>query len=123
MRQRYFSRKAIKLHVTLILSVSAFLALAYWQFRRALSGNTLSWLYSFEWPFFAGYACYLWYKLLHNPQNLSLRALIDGDDIKSVKEDRVDRSSEEEDPELEEYNRYLSYLAKKDEIGYKKTKH
>jgi hypothetical protein len=31
-----------------------------WQLRRALSGNELSWAYTFEWPLFAGFAVYFW---------------------------------------------------------------
>jgi hypothetical protein len=40
--------------------------MAWWQATRALSGNTLSWAYTFEWPVFAGYALYMWWKLLHD---------------------------------------------------------
>ena len=43
------------------------LALAWWQASRALSGNTLSWAYTFEWPVFAGYALYMWWRLWHEP--------------------------------------------------------
>lgn len=42
------------------------LAAAWWQFDAARSGNTLSWLYTFEWPLFAGYAVYMWAKLLRD---------------------------------------------------------
>ena len=31
---------------------------------RAVSGNSLSWAYVFEWPIFAGYAIYMWRRLL-----------------------------------------------------------
>lgn len=34
------------------------------EYLRARSGNTLSWAYVFEWPLFAGYAVYMWRKLL-----------------------------------------------------------
>jgi hypothetical protein len=59
------SRRAISLHVTLAIVVPGFLALTAWQVDRAVTGNTLSWVYSFEWPFFAGYAVFLWWRLLH----------------------------------------------------------
>jgi hypothetical protein len=32
---------------------------------RALQGNLLSWAYTFEWPFFAGYATWMWWRLVH----------------------------------------------------------
>ena len=34
------------------------------EVHRAVSGNSLSWAYVFEWPIFAGYAVYLSRKLL-----------------------------------------------------------
>ena len=52
----WFSRRAIKLHVVILIVVPAFLALCLWQISRALGGNSLSWAYVFEWPLFAAYA-------------------------------------------------------------------
>jgi hypothetical protein len=51
--------------VAVALVVPGCVALTWWQVARALSGNTLSWVYSFEWPIFAAYALYMWWKLLH----------------------------------------------------------
>jgi hypothetical protein len=62
---RWVTKRAISLHVTLALALASFGALTWWQVRRAISGNTLSYVYSFEWPLFAGYAVYLWWKLVH----------------------------------------------------------
>jgi len=44
------------------------IALCWWQVTRALSGNSLSWAYVFEWPIFAGYAVFMWWKLIHEPR-------------------------------------------------------
>jgi hypothetical protein len=52
--------------VAVALVVPACVALTWWQVARALAGNTLSWVYSFEWPIFAAYALYMWWKLLHD---------------------------------------------------------
>ena len=65
MRQTWFSRRAIGLHVVIIIVVPTFAGLCLWQIHRALGGNDLSWAYVFEWPFFAGYAVYMWWRLLH----------------------------------------------------------
>ena len=62
---RWVSRRALSLHVTVAVVVPACLALTAWQVDRAVTGNTLSWVYSFEWPFFAGYALYMWWRLIH----------------------------------------------------------
>ena len=61
----WLSRRAIKLHVVILIVVPAFLALCLWQISRALGGNSLSWAYVFEWPFFAGYAVYMWWRFVH----------------------------------------------------------
>src|SRR5215470_15090642 len=39
-----------------IAAVVGMLWLGLWQFRRAESGNALSWGYTFEWPLFAAFA-------------------------------------------------------------------
>jgi DNA-binding transcriptional regulator of glucitol operon len=59
------TKRAVSLHLTLALVLLAFSALTWWQVRRAISGNTLSYVYSFEWPLFGAYAVYLWWKLVH----------------------------------------------------------
>ena len=63
----WFSRRALKLHGVILVVVPAFLALCLWQISRALGGNTLSWAYVFEWPLFAAYAVYMWWRLVHEP--------------------------------------------------------
>ena len=65
MKQTWWSRRAIGLHVVIIIIVPTFAALCIWQVHRALDGNELSWAYVFEWPFFAGYAIYMWWRFLH----------------------------------------------------------
>jgi len=52
-------------HLAALVVVPACIALGWWQVTRALDGNSLSWVYSVEWPFFAGYAIYMWWKLTH----------------------------------------------------------
>lgn len=56
--------------MTLAVVLPTFLLLCNWQVHRALGGNELSWAYVFEWPFFAGYAIYMWWKLLHEATEL-----------------------------------------------------
>lgn len=65
MRTLWWSRRAITLHVALIVAVPVFLTLGSWQLHRALRGNMLSWAYVFEWPFFACYATWMWWRLVH----------------------------------------------------------
>jgi hypothetical protein len=45
--------------------VAAMAGLTWWQASRALSGNTLSYVYAFEWPLLAGVVVYMWWDMLH----------------------------------------------------------
>lgn len=63
---KYFTRRCIALHVTALILIPAFLLAAWWQYGAALGGNDLSWAYVFEWPIFAIYAAYVWWKLIHD---------------------------------------------------------
>lgn len=129
-RSIWSTPRALGLHVTLVIVVPAFLALFWWQVDRVRQGNTLSWAYVFEWPFFTGYAIYLWWKLVHDqpgtpapstsvprgtPETGAAErtgaadgaAPLDGPrdgDVDVVEE------VEEQDEELAAYNRYLAEL-------------
>ena len=73
--RRYLTPRCLGLHVTLLVVLVAFGWLTSWQLGRALSGNSLSWAYTFEWPLFAGYACYMWWQLIHDePTKVGRRA-------------------------------------------------
>jgi hypothetical protein len=65
---KYFTRRCIWLHVVTLLLVSSFILAAWWQYGAALGGNGLSWAYVFEWPAFAIYAVYMWWKLIHDKE-------------------------------------------------------
>ncbi len=109
----------------LLVVVPAFMAMCAWQVTRALGGNELSWAYVFEWPLFAAYAIYMWWRLLHESSPatsppLQGRTVPGGQD-----EDRSDAVSTvgaalahegqpEEDAALAVYNAYLAKLAEHD---------
>jgi len=102
--------------LTLLVVASGCLVLGWWQLTRALSGNTLSWAYVFEWPFFAAYAVYMWWKLVHEqpgeppPASSELKP-----DASSPQPRPRDKDEEEEDEELAAYNRYLAELSAADD--------
>jgi DNA-binding transcriptional regulator of glucitol operon len=119
-RSIWWTKRAVGLHVTIVVLVPVFLGLFWWQIQRVRQGNTLSWAYVFEWPFFTGYAIYLWWKLVHDqPEPLADRAVEPGagaevraavaGDRHADREERAD-GEEEEDEELAAYNRYLAEL-------------
>jgi len=96
--------------------VPACLALTWWQASRAVGGNSLSWAYTFEWPLFAGYAVYMWWKLVHEPAPGATAEpaagrppSVDGDAAGSRAVPTGDGLGTEDD-ELAAYNRYLAAL-------------
>lgn len=110
-------------HALMVVAVLGMLALGDWQLHRALSGNALSWAYTFEWPIFAGFAFVFWAKTIRDefrppapresPEGVSLPAGAghapprpgDGDGDGAGPEARG-----EADEELAAYNAYLARL-------------
>ncbi len=81
---QWWSRTAIKLHVTLLAGLTL-CAIASWiEWRRALDGRTIAWVYAFEWPLFAVLGGYAWWRLVHDdqprPRRPPRRAQIPDDD-------------------------------------------
>ncbi|MEV6376393.1 hypothetical protein FXF53_17195 [Micromonospora sp. WP24] len=116
-------------HTAMVVLVVAFLALGWWQISRAAGGNTLSWAYAFEWPIFAGFVVFVWWR--------EARHTVRGDEPEQRAESvaeveplvgetgptrpvvrrpvRVTRvpavvNGVEDDADLAAYNRYLSWL-------------
>jgi hypothetical protein len=57
------SRREWRTHLALVAGL-AFCALAFWfELRRALGGNELSWAYVFEWPLLAAFGVYAWWRV------------------------------------------------------------
>ncbi len=102
----WWSRRALLLHATLAVLLPSFGALAWWQTSRALDGNSLSWVYAFEWPFFAAYACFMWWKILHEPLESASEATAPHAPSLGAQP----AAHVEPDPELDAYNRYLAQL-------------
>jgi hypothetical protein len=65
LRKRWLSPRALLLHLAMVVVVSGCALAAWWQATRALGGNTLSWVYSVEWPIFGLIAIAGWWQLVH----------------------------------------------------------
>jgi len=114
-------------HVLAVVLVAAFLALGWWQFSRASGGNTLSWGYTFEWPVFAGFVVFLWFREVqhelrganpgpthpHEPPTPTPDETADQGAVTLGRPIRVPVAAArvEDDPALTAYNDYLSWLA------------
>ena len=109
MRNRWFSSGAVKLHVLAIVSVAGMLYLFAWQLGRALAGNTLSWAYTIEWPMFAGYAVYMWWRLLHEqPEFADSRSARRRAERAARREARADERAVADEAEMTAYNAFLA---------------
>jgi hypothetical protein len=104
-------------HLLMVVSFWGMLWLGDWQLHRALSGNALSWAYTFEWPLFAGFAVVFWVKTIRDEFKIKR-----GDSPGSAYGEPVDlpfgvravqtgaAPGEDEDEELSAYNAYLTRL-------------
>jgi DNA-binding transcriptional regulator of glucitol operon len=109
----WLSRRALKLHVVILLVVPAFMALCVWQIYRAVGGNSLSWAYVFEWPLFAGYAVYMWWRFVHeDPDSTPATDTTAG--RRPAQAPQESARHLDDDAELAAYNAYLAQLAERD---------
>ena len=108
----WLSPRALKLHAVILIVVPAFMALCIWQIYRAVGGNSLSWAYVFEWPLFAAYAVYMWWRFVHEDPDAASRPVSAGDEPPVTPADTQQTESEEAD--LAAYNAYLAQLAERD---------
>jgi hypothetical protein len=108
-------------HVFMVVSFWGMLWLGDWQFHRALSGNALSWAYTFEWPLFAGFVVVFWAKTIRDefrirrgeaPAGTSIapESLPLGVGTAQVSSVQSAAPAEDEDEELSAYNAHLARL-------------
>jgi DNA-binding transcriptional regulator of glucitol operon len=113
----WLSPRALKLHAVILVVVPAFMALCVWQIYRAVNGNSLSWAYVFEWPLFAGYAIYMWWRFVHEKPELTEEMVSENGHVDATRTSPAEAppaDSEPEDAELAAYNDYLARLAERD---------
>jgi len=66
--------RSLLLHLAFVVIASGCLIAGWWQVHRAMQGNTLSYLYSVEWPAFAVVAGIGWWQMFHDtPEDLAER--------------------------------------------------
>ena len=130
-RQRWLSRRALALHIALLVWFPGCLVAFWWQVHRALGGNALSYLYSVEWPAFAVAGAWMWWQLVHTEPSAVGRAAqqrIAGVASSPHAEGGLDKATrprpvrhrEEEDPELAAYNDRLARLAAQGPKGWRR---
>ncbi len=114
MKSKYFSRRALGLHLVLIGWIAMSASAAWWQVGRAIQGNSLSFLYSIEWPVIGVLGVLGWYALLNmekvtEHQEIARREYEDKMRAEALAARR--RSEEAEDPTMSAYNDHLAELS------------
>jgi hypothetical protein len=117
-------------HAVAAVLVVAFLALGWWQIGRAAGGNALSYAYAVEWPVFAAFVVFVWWKEVRRER----AAAADGDraggpgprggtaspfaeppPLRSTRPAHVgpgwELGHDSGDEQLAAYNRYLAWLS------------
>jgi DNA-binding transcriptional regulator of glucitol operon len=117
--ERWLSRRALWLHLSVLVFVPGCAVAAWWQINRAADGNQLSYLYSVLWPAFGLLGLYFWWMLIHTDyETVGLKGM--QRQQAAVVETNVEVTesarptpivSAEEDPELAAYNARLAELA------------
>ncbi|MFC5926123.1 hypothetical protein [Micromonospora vulcania] len=126
--RRLWTPAWIARHVAMVVLVVGFLGLGWWQVSRAAAGNSLSWGYAVEWPIFAGFVVYVWWREVRlanrDPADVAGSAADEADAPtpavtqgsrpavrRPVRVARVPAAGgAAEDADLAAYNRYLSWL-------------
>lgn len=71
---QWVTPRALLLHLAFLLIAAGCLTAGWWQVQRAMQGNTLSYLYSVEWPAFVVVAGIGWFQMVRDtPEDIEQR--------------------------------------------------
>jgi DNA-binding transcriptional regulator of glucitol operon len=113
-KSKYLSRRALGLHLALVVWVFMCLAAAWWQVDEAILGNSLSYLYAIEWPSFAVLGIFGWYSLLNMEKITEHQEKARKEyEEKMRAEAQIARQIDDdpEDPAMAAYNDHLAEIA------------
>lgn len=111
--KKYLTTRALGLHLALIVWLSMCIAASWWQVGRAFQGNSLSYLYSVEWPGFGILGFFGWWALLHQEKVTEHHEIARREyEAKMRAEAMRARAAEaqDEDAALKAYNDHLAQL-------------
>lgn len=100
-------------HVLLVVAVGTCFVFGRWQLGRAVDRHSvLNWSYAIEWALFAVFAVVCWAWYLRDDLRGGVRPEAPQQPVYLPQAQPV---TDDEDPELAEYNRYLASLNKKED--------
>jgi DNA-binding transcriptional regulator of glucitol operon len=128
---RFLTPSWLVRHLLMLVLTTACLTAGWWQVNRARGGNTLSFGYALEWPLFAAFVVFVWYKEIRaelrtgEPEREPEPTVAVPEDLAAqpgyVPFDatvpfratplRSETGADDGDPDLVAYNRYLEWLA------------
>ncbi len=116
MKAKYLSKRALGLHLSLVIWVSVCLSAGWWQVERAIEGSSLSYLYAIEWPAFAVLGFFGWYALLNmeritEHQEGARRDFEERMRVEAQVARQVEVAAQPEEPSMAAYNDHLAELA------------
>jgi DNA-binding transcriptional regulator of glucitol operon len=110
-------RRRPALIALVIVAAAGCLALAWWQWTRfeSASGSFQNLGYALQWPLFAGFCVYAYYKFVRYEEAPPEPKKHDTELPTGLLPERPQATTHsDDDPILREYNAYLAELAKKD---------
>jgi DNA-binding transcriptional regulator of glucitol operon len=108
------SPRWIAVHLALLILVGVQLRLGLWQWHRAEgTGGVQNLGYAIQWPIFAGFTIYLWWRSCRDELRPAAQKTPVYDDALPGTAPRVTAADVDDsnDPELAAYNAYLASLA------------
>ncbi|MFS8478920.1 MAG: hypothetical protein FWJ93_08160 [Micromonosporaceae bacterium] len=124
--RRFLTPRWLALHAVMIVLVTAFLALGWWQVTRARAGNTISVAYAAEWPVFALFVFGIWVREVRAELRSSGKPSEPAEPTQPQPQRRrpvvvpvtpvggasgAANHDADDDPALAAYNEYLAWLA------------
>ncbi|MDQ1689639.1 MAG: hypothetical protein QOK42_2614 [Frankiaceae bacterium] len=113
MRQLLTSPRWVVIHLAVLALIAVQLRLGLWQWHRAEgTGGVQNLGYAIQWPIFAGFTLYLWWRSCRDElKPASDRTPVYDDDLPTG-QTRVTAADvdDSDDPELAAYNAYLASL-------------
>jgi hypothetical protein len=110
-RSKYFTLRALGLHVALVFWILLCALAAWWQVGRAVQGNSLSFLYAIEWPVIGVLGVLGWYSMLNMEKVGEHKEQARREYEEKMRVDaQAARQAAAEDPTLAAYNDHLANL-------------
>lgn len=109
MHRRLLTPGWLLLHALTVAMIGTFLGLGWWQVGRAQHGSLNSVAYALEWPVFALFTGFMWWRVVRDRGGPRVPATPrpPRDEPTAAPAPPV---TDDEDPELAAYNRYLAEL-------------